>query len=139
MTTEQANYAKPLPIMEGLNGEFFEWCNKGELRFQRCTNCGKWRHIPWPMCANCNSFDWEWARSSGRGKVYTWNIIYQAFNPAFAGDTPYAAAIIELEEGIRMVSSISGIDPTEIKMEMPVEVWFDRVTPEVTLPRFRPV
>src|SRR4029077_6994921 len=99
MTTEQAKYTKPLPIMQGLTEEFFDWCAKGELRFQRCSSCGTWRHMPWPMCAVCNSFEWEWVRSSGKGKVYTWNIIYQAFNPAFRGDVPYAAVIVELEEG----------------------------------------
>ena len=90
------------------------------------------------MCPQCNSFEWEWAKSSGKGKVHTWTVVHQAFIPAFADDVPYAGVIVGLEEGPRIMSTVTGISPDELRMEMPVEVWFDDVTPEVSLPKFKP-
>lgn len=131
------DYDKPLPALEGLTKEFYEWCRKGELRFQRCTACGTWRHVPREMCASCNSFDWEWARSSGRGTVYTWSVIERPLHPAFAKDVPYAPAVVELEEGVRLLSHVADCTPDALEIGLPVEVFFDAVTPEVTLPKFR--
>lgn len=138
MVGNKTGYEKPLPIMEGYTKEFFDWCKQGELRFQRCTDCGTWRHVPWPMCARCNSFEWEWARSSGKGAIYTWTTVHQAFLPGFAEEVPYAGVIVELKEGPRIVSRVTGIPPDALRVGMPVEVWFDPVTDEVTLPMFRP-
>ncbi len=131
------DYDKPLPALEGLTKEFYEWCRKGELRFQRCTACGTWRHVPREMCASCNSFEWEWARSSGRGTVYTWSVIERPLHPAFAKDVPYAPAVVELEEGVRLLSHVADCTPDVLEIGLPVEVFFDAVTPEVTLPKFR--
>ena len=78
MSNDALPYAKPLPVLEGLSGEFYAWCRQGELRFQRCTDCGTFRHVPRELCAQCNSFAWEWARSSGRGTVYTWTVVQRA-------------------------------------------------------------
>src|SRR5262249_42622996 len=116
----------------------YNWCTRDELRFQRCTSCGKWRHIPWPMCRFCHSFEWEWAKSGGKGTIFTYTVIYQALHPAFTKDVPFAAVIVEVAEGPRIVSWVTGIPPTELKIGMPVEVWFDHVTPEITLPKFKP-
>lgn len=137
MAQQTATYRKPLPVMEELTKEFYDWCKQGELRFQRCTNCGAWRHIPWPMCRHCHSFEWEWARSSGRGTVYTFTIVYQALHKAFVEDVPFAGVIIELAEGPRIVSWVTDIPPDQLAIGTPVEVWFDDVTPEVALPKFR--
>ena len=130
-------YAKPLPLMEGTTKEFYEFCKQRELRFQRCEGCGKWRHVPRPMCSACGSSRWKWAKSSGRGKVFTWTVVRRPMIPAFAGDAPYAPVVVELEEGVRMVSWIVDCDPDDIEMGMPVEVVFDDVTSDVTLPKFR--
>ena len=73
----------PLPTLAGLAGEFYGWCKKHELRFQRCTACGTWRHVPRELCAACGSPEWEWARSSGRGTVFTWTVAARAMHPAF--------------------------------------------------------
>jgi uncharacterized OB-fold protein len=131
------DYDKPLPALDGHTKEFYEWCQRGELRFQRCTACGTWRHVPREMCASCNSFEWEWARSSGRGTVYTWTVIERPLHPAFAKDVPYAPAVVELEEGVRLLSHVADCTPDVLEIGLPVEVFFDAVTPEVTLPKFR--
>ncbi len=130
-------YGKPLPVMDGTTKEFYARCKRHELSFQRCTHCDTWRHVPRPMCSACGSWAWEWTRSSGRGKVFTWTVVRRPMHPAFAHDAPYAPAVVELEEGVRMVTWIEGCPPDEIEMGMPVEVAFDDVTPEVALPKFR--
>ncbi len=130
-------YAKPLPTLEGFAKEFYAWCKQRELRFQRCGDCGTWRHVPREMCAACGSWKWEWAASSGRGTVFTWTTIARALHPAFQTDTPYAAVVIEMQEGVRLVSHVIDCSPGELQIGMPVEVVFEDVTGEVTLPTFR--
>jgi uncharacterized OB-fold protein len=132
-------YGKPLPILEGLHGEFYNFCKQHELRFQRCTNCNTWRHTPREICADCASWDWEWAQSSGKGRVFTWTTVERALHPDFVDSVPRAPAIIELEEGVRILSNVVDCSPYELEIDMAVEVCFDDVTDEVTLPRFRRV
>ena len=132
-------YAKPLPVLEGLAGEFYAWCRQHELRFQRCTRCRAWRHVPREMCSSCGSPEWEWARASGRGTVFTWTVVARALHPAYAADVPFAPAVIEMDEGVRLLSAVVDCAPDELAVGMPVEVAFEAVTPEVTLPKFRRV
>ncbi|MGD9764474.1 MAG: Zn-ribbon domain-containing OB-fold protein [Candidatus Binatia bacterium] len=131
-------YNKPLPVMQGWTKEFYEFCRKRELRLQRCKHCRTWRHIARPMCSVCQSWDWEWAKASGRGTLFTWCTVYEPPTPLFEDEAPYAGIVVELEEGPRMVSWIGGIDPAKLRAGMPLEVWFDDVTPEITLPKFKP-
>ena len=136
MPQDVMEYSKPLPARRGYAREFYEYCRKHELRFQRCTDCGTWRHIPRDMCAKCASFRWEWGKSSGRGKVFSWTTVMQPMLPQFA-EVPYSPVIVELDEGVRMVTWLVGVKPEELRLEMPVEVAFEDVTSEVTLPKFR--
>jgi uncharacterized OB-fold protein len=89
------------------------------------------------MCAQCGSWEWEWAKSSGCGKLFTWTVVTLAMYPAFADEVPYAVTLIEMEEGPRIVSRIVDVAPEDLCMGMPVEVFFEAVTDEVTLPKFR--
>jgi uncharacterized OB-fold protein len=129
--------AKPSPRLEGLTGEFYGWTKRGELRFQQCLRCEAWRHVPRVICPECASPEWSWAPSTGRGRVFTWTVVVRAMDPAFAAEVPYAPAVIELEEGVRMLSLVVDCPPEELEFEMPVEVVFEDVTAEVTLPKFR--
>jgi uncharacterized OB-fold protein len=137
MSEADAAIAKPLPVLEGLAGEFYGFCKQGELRFQRCGGCGAWRHVPREMCAECGSWDWSWERSSGRGRVFSWTVVARALHPAFQADTPYAAVIVELEEGGRLLTHVSDVPADSLAIDLPVEVTFEAVTPEVMLPLFR--
>lgn len=139
MTQEMTAYDKPLPALAGLSGEFYGWCRQGELRFQRCSDCGTFRHVPREMCAECNSMSWEWVPSSGRGTVFTWTVVQRALHPAFVNATPIAPVIVEMEEGVRLLSTVVDCPPEELAIGMPVEVVFEAVTDDVTLPRFRRV
>lgn len=130
-------YTKPLPVMEGLAGEFYGWCKEEDLHFQKCTSCDTFRHVPREMCAECNSFEWEWARSTGRGTVYTWVVVNRALHPAFSRDAPYADVVVEMEEGVRLLSTVVDCPPEELEIGMPVELTYDPVTEDITLPRFK--
>ena len=136
MSDEARPYDKPLPALEGLTAEFYAWCRRGELRFQRCTACGTFRHVPRVICAACNSFAWEWAPATGRGRVYTWTVVHRALHPAFADATPLAPVVAEMEEGVRLLGNMIDCAPEALAIGMPVEVVFEAVTPEVSLPRF---
>lgn len=128
---------KPLPELDGLTKEFYAWCRRGDLRFQRCSRCDTWRHVPRPMCPNCGSNEWSWERSKGKGTVFTWTVAERPMHPAFADDIPYAPVVVEMDEGVRIVTQIVDCPPDELEIGMPVEVAFAKVSDEVTLPKFR--
>ena len=132
-----SEYNKPLPGLDGLSGEFYAFCQQQDLHFQRCSDCQAFRHVPREMCPECNSFEWAWVRSSGRGTVYTWTVVVRALHPAFADATPMAPVVVEMEEGVRLLSNMLDCPPDALKIGMPVEIAYEVVTPEVTLPRFR--
>ncbi|GIX46969.1 MAG: DNA-binding protein [Candidatus Tectimicrobiota bacterium] len=131
-------YGKPLPRGEGYHGDFYRFCKQHELRFQRCADCQAWRHPPRECCPHCGAFAWRWEQVSGKGQVYSWTVVQRALHPAFAEDVPYAVVIVELAEGVRLVSRVLDLPPQELRLGLPVEVVFVDVTPEVTLPMFRP-
>jgi uncharacterized protein len=135
---ETKGYRLPVPRGGGAFAtEFYNFCRDHELRFQRCKECSTWRHIPRDMCAKCGSFDWEWARSSGKGKLFSWTTAMQPMLPQFKDVVPYSAVVVELEEGVRMVTWLTNVAADELKLDMPLEVVFEDVTPEVSLPKFK--
>jgi uncharacterized OB-fold protein len=137
MSETTTTYTKPLPRMEGHTKAFYDFCRLRELRFQRCVTCGAWRHVPRELCAECGSWEWTWERSSGRGTVFTWTVAARPLHPAFAADAPYAPVVVEMAEGVRLLSQVTDVPPDALAIGMPVEVVFEDVTPEITLPKFR--
>ena len=133
------DYGKPLPRGEEFNGEFYRFCREHELRFQRCQDCGTWRHMPRESCHVCGSFNWTWEPAGGTGRVFSWTVIHRALHPGFADDLPYAATVVELEEGVRVVSQVLDLPLDQLRVGLPVKVVFVDVTPDVTLPKFRPL
>lgn len=133
------DYAKPLPRGDAYHSEFYDYCKRHELRFQRCANCHRWRHMPRECCPECGSFDWTWERSSGKGTLFTWTVVHRASHPGFADEVPYAVVIVELEEGVRLVSRVTGLPIDDLQIGMALEVGFDDVTADTTLHRFQPV
>jgi uncharacterized OB-fold protein len=127
-----------LPVLRGYAAEFYGWCQKHELRFQRCARCKTWRHPPRPLCFKCHSFEVEWAPVSGQGRLHAWTVPMAPIGSAFASQMPYVAAIVALDEGPRMASWVTGVAPEDLRVDMRLLVWFDAVTPEVTLAKFRP-
>jgi len=97
-----------------------------------------WRHLPRVLCAHCQSSRWTWERSSGHGAIFSWTITHQPLVRGFPDALPYAVIIVELEEGVRMVSGLRNLAPTELAIDLPVEVVFETVAEGVALPFFRP-
>jgi uncharacterized OB-fold protein len=131
-------HGKPLPRITPDNRPFWDATRRHELRLQRCTGCGRFRYPPAPVCPDCLGEGAAWERVSGRGTVTTWVVFHKLYFPAFAADLPYNVAQVELDEGPRLTANLVGVANDDIRVGLPVEVVFDDVTPEVTLPRFRP-
>jgi uncharacterized OB-fold protein len=132
-----SQYDKPLPQITPEARELWKGCRKHELLIQRCLACGTLRHYPRIMCPSCGSWDVEWVKVSGKGKVYSWTVAYQAFHPAFVKEVPYASVIVELDEGVRLVTNIVDAKPEELYIGMPVEAIFEDAAAEITLPKFK--
>ena len=130
-------YNKPLPEVTQDEKPFWDACKRHVLSLQKCQDCGSLR-LPSLICWNCLSMDSEWVTMSGRGRVYTWTLIYQRYHPGFVEEIPYNVAIVELEEGPRLVTNIVRCSNEDLRIGMEVEVVFEDVTEEITLPKFRP-
>ena len=131
--------AKPKRLRPPLghdNAWWWEGIKRGELLVQRCKRCGVLRHPPRPMCGKCQSTEWDSVVSGGKGTVYSFVVVH---HPQFPGyEYPIVAAVIELEEGTRLVSNIAGIEPADIRIGMPVRLSIEAVDDEMKLPLFRP-
>ncbi len=109
----------------------------------KCADCGHYRHpLMAPevfICTNCTSTNPpRWVKASGRGKLLTWTVVHRVFHPSFATEAPYTTVLVLLAEGPRMLANLRDIKPEDIKPDMEVEVCFEDITPEITLPQFRP-
>jgi uncharacterized OB-fold protein len=132
------DYEKPLPQPNADDRPFWEGCQKHELRFQKCSDCG---HVRWPaalICPDCYSDETEWITATGKGKVYTFAVYHRAYHPGFAKDLPYVAAVIELEEGPHFLSNIIGCPTSEVRCDIPVEVVWEDINDDFSLPKFKP-
>ena len=132
-------YEKPLPIINEDTIPYWQYCRNHELRMQQCTHCGYIRFPVGIVCPQCGSMDAAWQRLSGHGRVYSYVIYRQAYHPAYKDDIPYTVAVIQLDEGPRMEGNLTGCKGEDIRIDMPVEVYFDDVTDDISLPKFRPV
>ncbi|MBM3141026.1 MAG: Zn-ribbon domain-containing OB-fold protein [Chloroflexi bacterium] len=136
-----ADYAKPLPRQEvpELTQPFWDAATRHELLIPRCRPCNRYFWYPRPACPHCLREDWEWAKVSGRGRLHTYTVVRQPQNPNFQGDVPYAYAVVQLDEGVRMISNIVDCPiPDGLQVDMPLVATFDDVTPEWTLVKFKP-
>jgi uncharacterized OB-fold protein/acyl dehydratase len=127
---------RPRPALTQDNAFFFEGAKQGRLLIQRCSSCQRLRHPPRPACPHCRSLEWDTVEASGRGTVYSFVVNHHPQVPAF--DYPLVVALIELEEGTRLVSNVIGVDPADVHVGMPVQVEFTAFDDELTLPQFRP-
>jgi uncharacterized OB-fold protein len=131
--------AKPLPRITADNRPFWEATRRHELALQRCDDCGHFRYPPAPVCPECLSDRATWTPVSGRGTVTTFVIVHKRYFVSFAADLPYNVVQVQLDEGPRLTANLVGATNADIRIGARVEVVFDDVTPEVTLPRFRPI
>ncbi len=130
---------KPVPSPTPTTRPFWDGAREGELRIQRCAACERHFFYPRVACPNCSSPDVSWVRASGRATLYSYIISHQPA-PGFEDEVPFVIAIVQLEEGPRMLTNLVGIapDPELLALDMPLEVVFEP-RGEVTIPLFRPI
>ena len=141
--TQPAQDLPPIPPPQPQPESDFYWekCKANELWLRPCKSCDQAYFYPRDICPNCFSRDTDWIQSSGRGTLHTFAIVHRGPTPAFRDRVPYVAAIVEVESGARIPTNLVGIDPDPelIKIGMPVEVVFQELDENISLPMFRPV
>ena len=135
-----AEYRKPLPnpLHREASLPFWEAAKRHELVMPRCKMCDRLFFYPREACPVCLSPDIDWVTVSGRGRLHSFTVIHQPANPVFQEDVPYIYAMIQLDEGPRMISNLVECPIEDARVDMPVVAKYDDVTPEVTLVKFRP-
>jgi uncharacterized protein len=114
---------KYVPRPEGINLEFhLPAVATGMLHIQRCTACGTWRHPPRWYCPSCHSKEWAFEPVSGRGHLYSMAINHFTVDRAWIDEVPYVSAVVELEEGPRVVGSFRGLPANQVEIGMAVVV-----------------
>ena len=133
-----SDYKKPIPQPSVETRRYWEGCKRHELWLPFCTNGEQSFFYPRVFCPRCFSWEIEWRQASGRGTLYSFAIQYRAQAPGF--EPPYVTAIVQLEEGPRLMTNLVQIepDPEKIRCDMPVEVLVEDISDEISLPMFRP-
>ncbi len=131
---------KPMPAADPVTKPFWDSVKNEAMELQCCNSCGKFIFYPRGLCPHCLSDDLSWKPAKGTGEVHAFTIVHRHPHPAFQAEIPYVVALIELDEGVRMMTNLVGVapDPAEVKVGMPVEVVYEQATDEITLPKFRP-
>ena len=134
----EATAGKPVPVPTPDTQPFWDGCAAGELRIQRCLDCATPYFYPRPVCPACGSVRVEWFTASGEATLYSYVISHRPA-PGFENELPYAIAVVQLAEGPRMMTNITGLPqtPEALVLDMPLRVTFER-RGEVSLPVFEP-
>lgn len=133
------SYTKPLPEICPETEGFWRATKRHELFLQRCNACGEVIHFPRVMCYRCLSEDLGWMKSSGLGTLYSFTIIRQPAYASFEPDVPYVYAIVDLDDGARMISNVVHVDPELVRIGMRLRVTFEDATADITIPKFEPL
>jgi len=135
-----AEYRKPLPnpLHWGTSKPFWEAAKRHELMMPRCKTCDRLFFYPREVCPHCLKSDLEWVKLSGMGRLHTFTVVHQPANAAFAPDVPYIYAMVQLDEGPRIISTLVDCPPQDARVDMRLTAVFDDVTPDWTLVKFRP-
>lgn len=134
-----AAYEGPLPVPDSESKPFWDGLRAHKLMLQRCASSGDYLFPPVTFCPGTLERP-EWAEASGRGKIFSWIVVrHPVPRDIYADKVPYVVALITLEEGCRITGNIVGCDPEAVRADMPVEIVFNAITPDITLPAFQPV
>jgi len=130
---------KPMPKPVKWSKPFWEGTKQHKLLLKRCKSCGHIDHPPYLYCTECQGDDCEWIEASGKATLYAFAINEYGVPFPFMPDLPYVTALLDLPEGPRMLSNVVECDPKELRNGMELEVVFEDASPEITLPKWRPV
>ncbi len=124
---------RPVPHPTAETRHFWDGCAGGELRYQRCADCGAVQLIPRSLCSACQSSGLEWKRSEGRGCILSYTTVHRAPTPAFRADVPYVIALVDMDEGFRLMVNVRGGDSPAVAIGARVRIGF-RAVDGITLP-----
>jgi uncharacterized OB-fold protein len=131
--------ARPIPPASKLTEPYWDAARRGELTVQRCERCGRRPFPPRAHCPGCGASTLSSTPVSGRGTIHSYTIAYRAPHPIFALQLPLVVAIVELEEGLRIMTNIVGCDPEELEVGMAVDACFEPIDDtDMVLPVFTP-
>lgn len=130
--------ARPLPSPNAETLPFWEGCRRGELLYQACGDCGRRQFYPRARCSICHSDRLDWARSGGLGTIHSFTIVHRAPSPAFRADVPYVIALVDLDEGFRMMMNVRRCPPEAVAIGMRVAVFFEKTEGDTPLPQAAP-
>ncbi len=130
---------RPVPTPDHESAEFWRRVASHALAFQRCLACRAFRFYPRALCPECLSDRAEWVAASGRGTVYSFTVCHRPASEAFAAATPYIVALVDLAEGVRLLTNLVDCAPTEARVGMPVTLDYDDVGDGVSLYKVSPV
>ena len=130
--------SKPVPPIDAWTRPYWDAARENKLLLQYCPSCEKHIFYPRRFCPFCDSDQLEWKESSGTGKVYAYTVVCNNAPSAFIADMPYVIAIVRLDEGVQMMTNIVECNPDNVHSEMSVEVVFEKLNDEITLPKFKP-
>jgi uncharacterized OB-fold protein len=134
--SDEVRPARPAPVVTEDSRPFWSAAGERRLVAQRCSGCGRLHHPPRPMCPACGSIEHDWQELAGRGTVYSYSILHHPRHPAF--DYPLVAVLVDLDEGIRLLSNLVEVDPEAVRIGMRVEATFVPTADGATVPVFRP-
>ena len=127
-----------LPTPDHETREFWDGCRAGRFLIKRCNACREFHFYPRPFCPKCWSDDVEWAEASGRARLYTYSVVHANDLPPWPERVPYVAAVVDLEEGPRVMTNVEGCAFEDLAIGMPLVVDFKPISDDVTIPVFRP-
>jgi uncharacterized OB-fold protein len=128
-----------IPPTTELTGPYWEAARRNELVIQHCEACGLRPFPPRARCPECGAGDLSWQKVSGRGTVYTYTVAHRPPHPVFADQCPLVISVVQLDEGPRLMTNITGCDPEDVTVGMAVQVDFEPVDDsDLALPVFRP-
>jgi uncharacterized protein len=130
----------PTVFPDPLTDFFFAGAKAGQLRIQRCQDCGMYVHLPRPVCRRCLSFNLADEQVSGDATLYSWSVATKPFHPFFVDRVPYIFATVELVEQpkLHLVTNLIGVKPDAVKIGMALRVDFEALSEDLTVPMFRP-
>ena len=127
---------RPLPTPTRESQPYWEGLKEGKFRLQHCTSCGKVRHYPRPVCPHCFSMESEFRDAPTGGAIHTWTVCHHPFNFFFKASAPYIVALVDMDAGVRVNATLTGIAEADLKIGRRVRLSFEAATKEVTLPCF---
>ena len=130
---------KPIPRPSSTTRPFWDGLNERKVQIQRCDACDSWVFYPRTRCPSCLGNQLVWHEVSGRGVLYTYTLARQPTAPHFADETPQQLAVVELDEGVRVTSTLVNVEPSDIVIGMRLRPYFDQVSDAITLLRYQPV